>query len=153
MARRPVVVWVATALGAGLSPFAPGTMGSLAALVLWWPLLGTSAYSWVWAAAAIAGVPLCGRAARALGRPDPPAVVWDEVVGMGVTLWGIPASPLWVAAGFGLFRLFDIAKPPPLRILERLPGGFGIMADDVGAGVYARLLLGGLLWLAHGTRL
>ncbi len=130
-----------------MSPWAPGTMGSLAALVLWWPLLNTGAYAWVWVATVVVGVPLCGWAAHALGRSDPPAVVWDEVVGMGVALWGMPANPLWVAVAFGLFRLFDIAKPPPLRMLERLPGGVGIMADDIGAGVYARLLLGGLLWI------
>lgn len=134
---------LALGFGAGLAPLAPGTAGSLAALpfiALVAPLGG-----WVYASAVviafIAGMRWCGRAAEALGAPDHPAIVWDEMVGMWVALCFIPVSWATLAAGFALFRLFDIAKPWPLRLLERCPGGAGIMLDDLAAGLLANLAL------------
>jgi phosphatidylglycerophosphatase A len=89
-----------------------------------------------------------GRLARHLGLEDPSVVVIDEVLGMFVTLLGLPFDPVVAFVGFLLFRVFDIVKPYPAAALEHLPGGLGIMADDVAAGVYANLLLrvGFLVW-------
>ncbi len=139
---------VATGLGSGYAPFAPGTAGSALALVLFWPLAHAS---WGVQLAACAMVTVVGtaaadRLARQLGVKDPGLVVVDEVAGQWLTLTGLPFTPVVAAAGFLLFRLMDMVKPWPARDLERLPGGFGIMADDLAAGIYARLLLGvGLL--------
>ena len=153
MTRDRFSVWWATGLGVGWSPRAPGTMGSLLALVLWWPagFQGLWFYAVMLAAAIAVGVPVTARAAQVLGRQDPPMVVWDEIAGMGVALFGVPHQVLWFAVAFGLFRLFDIVKPFPIARLEALPGGYGIMLDDVLAGLYAALLVHGGLWLASGT--
>lgn len=89
-----------------------------------------------------------GRLARSLGVEDPGVVVIDEVLGMFVSLLGLPFDPVVAVLGFLLFRVFDIVKPYPAAALEHLPGGLGIMADDVAAGVYANLALriGFLVW-------
>ncbi len=146
---------ISTWFGCGYAPAAPGTAGSLAALGVgialhegtgssWWLFLLLSAALFppaVWAAT---------RTARALGVKDPGRVVVDEVIGQWITLAG--AHPLnWksYAAAFVLFRLFDIWKPAPVRQLERLPEGLGIVADDVMAGGYAALVL----WVGGWFRL
>jgi len=135
--------FLALGFGAGLSPVAPGTAGSLVALPFVW--LFAQFGAWACAAAVVAGfaagVVYCARAAEALGAADHPAVVWDEVVGMWAALCFIPLSWSALIAGFLLFRLFDIAKPWPIRRLERAPGGFGIMLDDLAAGLLANLVL------------
>lgn len=129
--------------GAGLAPRAPGTFGSVIAL----PFVFLFAHfgAWVCAAAVVAGfaagVVWCARAAEALGEADHPAIVWDEVVGMWAALCFIPLSWATVAAGFVLFRLFDIAKPWPIRRLERAPRGLGIMLDDLAAALLTNLAL------------
>ncbi len=149
VAKSPISVFVATGFGVGRVPKAPGTAGSVLGLLLWGPagFLSLEAYGLGLVAALSVGVVVAGRAARALQRVDPPMVVWDEVVGMGVTLFGAPRTVWSLLLGFALFRLFDIAKPPPIRRLERLPGGYGIMFDDVLAGVYAAACLEGALWI------
>lgn len=134
---------VATGLGSGYSPFAPGTAGSLVGLALFLPLAGLS---WLVQVAAVVAVTLvgalaAGRVARLVGRKDPGLVVVDEVAGQWITLLALPVTPVTALAGFLLFRVMDIVKPWPARDLERLPGGLGIMADDVAAGIYAQLLL------------
>jgi phosphatidylglycerophosphatase A len=134
---------VATAFGSGYSPLAPGTAGSAVGLLLFWPM---AALAWPWQAAAsavlfVVGSLAAGRVARRAGLKDPGIVVVDEVVGQWVTLTALPFTPLTAALGFLLFRAMDIVKPWPARDLERVPGGWGIMADDVAAGVYAHLLL------------
>ena len=153
MARRRFSLWLATGLGVGWSPRAPGTMGSLLALGLWWPagFWGLRFYAMALAVVIAIGVPVTARAARILGRQDPPMVVWDEIAGMGVALFAVPHQVLWFAVAFGLFRLFDIVKPFPIARLEALPGGYGITLDDVWAGAYAALLVHGGLWLASGA--
>jgi len=134
---------VATAFGSGYSPFAPGTAGSLVGLALFVPLAGRSlpvqlaAVVIVTVVGALAG----GRVAKILGLEDPGLVVVDEVAGQWVTLVALPFTPVIAVAGFLLFRVMDIVKPWPARDLENLPGGWGIMADDVAAGVYAHLVL------------
>ena len=138
---------VATGLGSGYSPFAPGTAGSAVGLALFWPMRGVS--SLVQAVAIVllsaVGVAAAGRVARRAGQEDPGLVVVDEVAGMWVTLWLLPATPLVAGLGFVAFRVMDVFKPWPARDLEHLPGGWGIMADDLMAGVYANLLLRVLL--------
>jgi phosphatidylglycerophosphatase A len=134
---------VATAFGSGHSPFAPGTAGSAVGLLLFWPMAGLP---WAWPLGASAvlfvmGSLAAGRVAHLVGLKDPGIVVVDEVVGQWVTLTALPFTPLTAVLGFLLFRAMDILKPWPARDLERVPGGWGIMADDVAAGVYAHLLL------------
>jgi phosphatidylglycerophosphatase A len=134
---------VATGLGSGYSPVAPGTAGSLVGLLLFLPLAGRAL--WIQLAAVVAvtilGVLAGGRLATMLGAKDPGMVVVDEVAGQWITFLALPMTPVTAVAGFLLFRVMDILKPWPARALERLPGGLGIMADDVAAGIYAHLLL------------
>ena len=150
---NPLIWLLATAGGAGLSPWAPGTMGSIVGLVAYRLCLpeGLKVLSAILVGATVAGVWLSAQTAQALQVRDPSAVVWDEVVGMMIA--AIPAGrsvPMMLVA-FGLFRLLDILKPPPIRQLERLPGGWGIMADDVAAGIVAALLLYGFKVWGSGS--
>jgi len=141
---------LATGLGAGYSPVAPGTAGSLVGLALFWAVHHLSLPGQAAATAVLfaAGVSAAAHVARRVGVEDPGLVVADEIVGMWVSLLGLPLSPVTAAAAFVLFRVLDVFKPYPARDLERLPGGWGIMCDDVMAGVYANLLLraGLLAW-------
>lgn len=138
---------IATWFGCGLSPFAPGTAGSLGALLPAFLLVRYAGFEPLYFAALTAAVtPLgiwaAGRAARDAGIEDPGRVVIDEVLGQWLTLAG--ATHLnWQSglAAFALFRLFDIWKPFPVRRLENLGGGLGIVADDLGAGIYGSLVL------------
>ena len=138
---------LALGFGSGLAPRAPGTIGTLAAIPVYLlcaqlPLL---AYLLVIAATFVMGVYLCGRTARALGVHDHPGIVWDEVVGYLLTMAFAPPGWQWVAAGFVCFRLFDIWKPWPIRVLDRsVHGGLGIMLDDLLAGLVAGLVLLGI---------
>lgn len=134
---------VATAFGAGYSPIAPGTAGSLIGLALFWPLHMAPTWAQVAVTAAVyfAGVAASSRLARNLGRKDPGLAVVDEVVGMWVSLLFLPFTPLTALAAFLLFRALDVFKPWPARQFESLPGGWGIMTDDVMAGIYANLVL------------
>ena len=137
--------FIALGFGTGLSPFAPGTVGTLLAFPLYVVLAQWLAPEWL--AAAIAalfalGVWACGRTGRDLGVADHGGMNWDEVVAfLGVLLF-TPAGLAWQAAAFVAFRFFDIAKPPPIRSLDRsVKGGFGVMLDDVVAGFYAVLAI------------
>lgn len=135
---------IALGFGAGLVPRAPGTAGTLLALPLaallgQLPLWG---YLGCVAAAFLVGCWLCDATARAIGVHDHPSIVWDEFVGLSITLAGVAVTPLNLLAAFVLFRLFDILKPWPIRTLDRrLSGGFGIMLDDAVAGVFAGAIL------------
>lgn len=137
--------WIATALGAGLSPRAPGTAGSLVALLPWWFLLRdlpVGAYLAVLVAGFALGVWACGVCDRRLDMHDQGALVWDEVIGVWITLLAAPRQWWWMLAGFALFRLFDIWKPWPVSWADRrVDGGLGVMLDDVLAGIYALLVL------------
>ena len=141
---------VATLLGVGRSPIIPGTAGTLASLPLALvaaAFLPLPAYAALTLGVTLLGIWASGRASAALGLKDPGVVVIDETAGLFVTFLGI--APGWIAAvlGFFCFRIMDIVKPPPARQLERLPGGFGIMLDDLMAGVYANLLVRAGLFL------
>jgi len=143
---------IGTWFGCGYAPKAPGTAGSLAALVIAWVLhtyAGVSAIGMAWISVALSlpGIWAADAVARAIGKKDPQIVVVDEVVGQWMTLAGATALnwKSWLLA-FAVFRLFDIWKPPPVRQLERLPGGVGIVADDAMAGVYGALVLFAAGW-------
>ncbi len=156
--RDPVLL-LAHGLGSGLAPKAPGTFGTLAALLPWLLLVQLSLplYLAVVLVAGVGGVWLCGEAARRMGadeggEADPGGIVWDEWVGVWIALAGIPWTNapmsswglewLWVLAAVVLFRLFDILKPGPIGWCDRhLHGGLGIMLDDVAAGLVVFVLL------------
>jgi phosphatidylglycerophosphatase A len=141
---------LAFGLGTGLSPVAPGTVGSLLGVVLAWATLGLGLSAHIGIALALfaVGIWLCGASARRLGVHDHGGIVWDEICGMYVTLIVAPPDlAAWILA-FGLFRAFDIVKPWPIRDLDhRLGGGLGIMLDDLVAALYAALLLVFYGWL------
>ena len=153
MNRAPASVWknpvhfLAFGLGSGASPWAPGTVGTLAAIPLYFLLatLPLWAYVLVVVLAFILGCWLCEKTSEDLGVHDHSGIVWDEFVGYWLTMLALPVSLGWALAGFVLFRFFDIIKPWPIRWADRrVDGGFGIMIDDVLAAVYA----GGILHLA-----
>lgn len=140
---------IAFGFGSGLSPFAPGTVGTVVGVAFYWAMrdLATIPYLAVVAAMFAVGVWLCGTVASRLGVHDHPGIVWDEIVGYLVTMCCAPNGVLWIGAGFVLFRLFDIWKPFPIRWLDRrVPGGLGVMVDDVLAGIYAAGCLALLSW-------
>lgn len=138
--------WLALGLGSGLAPFAPGTFGSLIAVLSWvlfvelaQPVLAVRLI--VLAVAIILCTWSAHWASRRLRRKDPGCIVSDELAGQWLALLCVPDSWPWWLAAFVLFRVFDIGKPWPMRRLERLPGGIGIVADDLAAGVYAAIIL------------
>jgi len=155
-APLPSSIWtdpfllLACGLGSGAARFAPGTFGTLVAIPLYWFMqpLSVTYYAILTIVLFIIGVGLCGYAAKKLGVHDHPGIVWDEVVGYLITMFMAPAGVTWIIAGFLLFRLFDIWKPWPINYLDRkVSGGFGIMIDDVLAGIYAACLLQLLVFL------
>jgi len=143
--RNPVH-FLAFGLGSGTAPVAPGTFGSAAALLIFW---ASGMAFWAWSGYLImlvatfaAGIWLCGRTASDIGVHDHGGIVWDEFVGLWITLFLAPADWVWWVVGFVLFRLFDVLKPWPIRWFDkRVPGGLGIMLDDVLAGVMAWIAL------------
>jgi phosphatidylglycerophosphatase A len=133
---------VASVGGIGYVPFAPGTFGAAAGLVLWMVLPGAPLVQMLTIVIVfLAGAWSGSVAERHFGRTDPGQVVIDEVVGMLITLFMNPVGWRGALAAFLLFRLFDVIKPFPANRLERLPGGIGVMADDAMAGAYANLAL------------
>ena len=144
---RPIIDkagWlVGTAAGVGLFPVAPATAASLVAVVVYWalPIGGDSpAFLGLVGASLLIGPWACGSLASG-ADPDPKRAVWDEVAGMWLTCLFLPKTLPWLVAAFLLFRVLDVLKPWPIRQYERLPGGYGIMADDVAAGVLGAAVL------------
>jgi phosphatidylglycerophosphatase A len=141
----------ALGFGSGLSPFAPGTAGTAMAFPLYWGLmqfLGLAPMLAFIAASFLAGIWFCEVAGRNMGVSDPGPVVWDEIVATWLILAFIPVHWGWWLAAFFLFRLFDVWKPFPIRqIDERTRGGFGVMLDDLLAGLYALAVLLIFQWL------
>jgi len=129
---------LATGFGSGLSPWMPGTAGSLAAIPFWYllNLLPQDLYSLALLLGISIGVYLCHRTAKDMGVHDHGSIVWDEFIGMWITLMAIPVNSWqWVLAGFLVFRVLDIWKPWPIRWFDRnVQGGMGIMVDDISAG-------------------
>lgn len=146
--RNPVH-FLAFGFGSGLSPKAPGTMGTLAALPVWYLLaqLPLAGYIAGLLLVIAVGPYLCGKTARDLGVHDHGGIVWDEIAGFLLTMLLVPVS-IWTALiGFALFRLFDIVKPWPIGWLDKhVHGGTGIMLDDLVAALYAGVCIHGLLW-------
>ncbi|KAF7774345.1 phosphatidylglycerophosphatase A [Pseudoalteromonas citrea] len=134
--------------GLGLSPVAPGTVGTLAALpfifiTLSYPLWLQCVFAIV---ISVFGLWACGKTAKDVQVHDHPAIVWDEVAGFYITMLGAALSWQTLLAGFLLFRFFDIVKPGPIKLLDkRLKGGWGIMADDILAGIFSLICLQALL--------
>lgn len=145
---RDPVHFLAFGFGSGLSPKAPGTMGTLVSL----PLVALLMQAPLWAylcsivMLSVVGIYLCGESARRLNAHDHPGIVWDEFAGMAITMIAIPLTWPNLLMGFLLFRGFDIFKPWPIREADhRLAGGLGIMLDDVVAGIFACILLHGIM--------
>jgi phosphatidylglycerophosphatase A len=138
-----LAVLLATAGGLGRVPVAPGTAGSAVGLALYFATINLPAVSQVLLCLSLIalGTWASGVAARYFGSKDPGAVVIDEVAGQLVTLLLIPLSMTGAVVGFLIFRLFDIVKPWPADRLEALPGGLGVMADDLMAALYGHLVL------------
>jgi phosphatidylglycerophosphatase A len=148
-----LALFLATGGYVGYVPIAPGTFGSVLGLGLLWGMRTVGDVRLevlVLVLVLVLGVWSGGVAERYAGRVDPGIVVIDEVAGMLITMLLIPATTISVVAGFLVFRVLDILKPWPARRLERLPGGFGIMADDVMAAVYGNLAMHGLRAVAAG---
>ena len=153
---RGLILFFATGCYTGYAPVAPGTAGSVVGLLLAWavtvPLGRRSELAALAVIAALfaLGCWLAGRAEELLGEPDSSHIVIDEIVGMALTMYMAPATD-WIAfaAGFALFRLFDVLKPEPARTLDRrIHGGVGVMLDDVAAAIYANLVLHALALIA-----
>jgi phosphatidylglycerophosphatase A len=141
---RSPILFVSFGFGSGLSPKAPGTVGSLVALPLYVLLAPLPLPAWVVLLAVLFafGVWVTGRAEQMIGVHDHSGIVWDEIVGQLVTFTLVPVSLPWLLAGFALFRLFDIWKPWPISWLNaRVSGGWGIMLDDLAAGLAAAFCL------------
>tara|TARA_R110001583_G_scaffold2296_8_gene16944 strand:+ start:2030 stop:2506 length:477 start_codon:yes stop_codon:yes gene_type:complete len=141
--KQPIQ-FLALGFGSGLAPKAPGTFGTLAAIPLF--LLLAMLTPWFYLVAvivmSIAGIYICGKAADDVGVHDHPAIVWDEFVGYFITMFMVPVSWQSVALGFLLFRLFDILKPWPISFIDKkMSGGFGIMFDDIVAGVFSLIIM------------
>ena len=145
---RDPVHFLAFGFGSGLSPKAPGTMGTLVALPFVFLLLHMSLWAYLCSVRMLSafGIYICGESARRLNSHDHPGIVWDEFAGMAITM--IAVTPSWanLLMGFVLFRCFDIFKPWPIREVDhRLSGGLGIMLDDMLAGMASCFLLHGLI--------
>ena len=155
MKNPPILpVIIATGFGSGFSPIAPGTAGAALACLIWWALLLCLPAQGLLVATAllvvvftIAGVWAANRLEPYWGE-DPSRIVVDEMVGVWIPLLAADADNLWYAvAAFVLFRFFDILKPLGIRRMEALPGGIGVMMDDILSGVYSLILIMGTRWL------
>ena len=139
-----LIMFIATGFYSGYLPKAPGTWGSLVGLLLFFLLhtLNLQIYLAVVAAIFVIGTFAAGEAEKILDRKDPGLVVIDEIVGILITMIAIPATPLAMGLGFILFRIFDIWKPFPIRLIDqRFHGGLGIMLDDIVAGIFSLVIL------------
>ncbi|MGO9603255.1 MAG: phosphatidylglycerophosphatase A [Candidatus Binataceae bacterium] len=149
---RALIIFFATGAYSGYSPVAPGTAGSVVGLVVIWfgfgplwnysPMLALA----VFAIAFVIGCWISGRAEVIFDEHDSSKIVLDEVLGMVATMFGNPLTPLWMMAGFVLFRVFDVIKPFPAGLIDReVGGGAGVMLDDLAAAIYANIVLQ-ILW-------
>jgi phosphatidylglycerophosphatase A len=140
---KRLILFLAAGFGAGYVPIAPGTAGTLVAIPIFlvlssipFPLYELTILAFFFFASWISG-----EAQRCLGRKDHPRIVIDEIMGYLITMLWLPRTLLFIMLGFFLFRFFDIAKPPPIRLLEKVKGGYGVVLDDALAGVYANIIL------------
>jgi phosphatidylglycerophosphatase A len=148
-----VIVFLSSGFLSGFIPHIPGTAGTLTGLLIYWLLLqrmAPLAFLPLLLSLLLLGSLLCTKAEAYLGKPDAAPIVWDEWVGYWISVALLPPTAWVLWGGFFLFRLFDILKPPPIRRLQSLRGGWGVMVDDLVAGLYANLLLRITLWLTRG---
>ena len=141
--RNPIHI-LAFGFGSGLAPFAPGTFGTVAAVLLYLMLqsLDVLTYCLLTALICVVGVWICGRSSEMLGVHDHSGIVWDEFAGYFITMIAAPAGWVWIMVGFALFRLFDILKPWPIKWADqKVHGGLGIMLDDILAGFISLAVL------------
>jgi phosphatidylglycerophosphatase A len=141
---RDPIHFLALGFGAGLSPRAPGTAGTLVAvpLVMFIGSFGWTVHAVVTVLLCIVGVVICDLSAKKMQVHDHPGIVWDEIAGFAITMLAVPHTWYWLLLGFGVFRVLDIVKPWPIREADhRLRGGLGIMLDDVMAGIFAAVIL------------
>lgn len=144
------VHFLAFGFGSGLSPYAPGTVGTLVAVPIVWLMqhLSLPLYAMVTVLCFLIGIWLCDKTSKDMNVHDHSGIVWDEFVGLMITMFAAPQGWLWLIVGFFLFRFFDVVKPWPVSIADKkVGGGFGIMVDDVLAGIYAIMVLQGIVWL------
>ena len=143
-ARKDQVIQVlATGFGAGLSPVAPGTVGTLVGLVIClfsYPLAWPLRFLYVVAISAVS-IYVAGQAEKLYGKKDDQRIVIDEIAGLQVTMLPVAITGLHLLLAFVVFRIFDIWKPFPLNRFQKFPGGWGVVADDLGAGIYGGLVL------------
>lgn len=157
----PTLAWVygkphrtlAFGLGSGLIRPGSGTWGSVLALALWWPLAWAIPWEWlglVLIAVSALGVWVCERTVQELGVHDHVGIVWDEIAAVWIVLWALPQVVWVLLLGFVMFRVFDIAKPWPIRSLDaQVQGGLGVMLDDWVAAIYAVALTWLVWWFVH----
>jgi phosphatidylglycerophosphatase A len=138
-----VILLLATGLGVGYSPLVPGTMGTLLAIPIFLFLssIPSPVYEWTIIAFFFLASWVSDKAQSHWGKKDDQRIVIDEIMGFFTAMMWLPRTSLFITLGFGLFRFFDITKPPPVRRLERVRGGYGVVLDDVMAGVYANIVL------------
>ena len=140
---RIIILFIAEGAFSGKSPFAPGTAGTLVGVLLYLGVrnIGVVPYAALTVLLCVIGTWAAGRAETILGTKDSPSIVIDEIAGYLIAMFLVPAGWGYIAAGFFLFRVFDILKPWPLYDLQDVHGGLGVMLDDIGAGIYTNILL------------
>jgi phosphatidylglycerophosphatase A len=149
---KTVILFIAQGAYSGRSPFAPGTAGTVVGVLLYLLMKGLGP-AWYLAAAAaviVIGIWTADRAEVVLGKKDAQSIVIDEIAGYLVAMFLVPSGWGFIVAGFFLFRFFDIAKPWPLKRLQDLHGGVGVMLDDIGAGIYTNVVLQ-VVWRLSGS--
>ncbi len=145
-----IKTFIATSGFAGYLPGAPGTWGSIVAILLWYALQLVIEPLFIVGLTVVLffiGVWVAKDISRYEEEEDPSHIVIDELVGQWIPLWFLPVTPMYILMAFILFRIFDIAKPWPVSMFDRIPGGWGIMLDDIAAGVYALLILEGIQFI------
>ena len=137
------VLFFATGFGVGYSPIVPGTLGTLITIPIYYFLstIKTPIYEVTLVAFFFLSLWVSEKAEIFFGKKDDPRIVIDEMMGFLITMLWVPKTALFIIIGFFLFRFFDIVKPPPIRLVERAQGGFGVVLDDVVAGVYSNIIL------------
>ena len=151
--REKTIIFLATGCYTGYAPVVPGTFGTLIGIPIafFFSFLGLKAATVILVAMILVSCLIAGEAERMYGMKDPNDIVIDEIVGYLVTVWALPFTWMTVVGGFVLFRILDILKPFPIRKVEDwIPGGAGVVMDDVLAGVYGCIILHGFLRMWHG---
>ncbi len=147
--KQAVILFTAQGAWSGKSPVAPGTAGTLVGVLLYLLLKGLPAVWYGIACVLVIGIGIgaAGEAEKLLGKKDDQSIVIDEIAGYLISMIMVPSGWTFIAAGFILFRFFDIVKPWPLRQFQNLHGGLGVMLDDIGAGIYTNIFLQAVSYL------